>query len=291
MRNSFGNEGALMEYSEKVIYELQALLRVKVGDYVPVLKKAMDIEEFLYRKALYDHGLDGNLWESSDAINTYVKSLENVKKAIKTKDDFGKIYQIADIRQFYLQLTPVNKKKVFRRSHLFLLIQENDSSSAQSVKKERSSKPKSKIAQPTTKRKPKSGTKGAPSIPVPPPSISTFSHLNQFLPQSSLSIADHTDSPPVLKPELPDDQIEQDDDFMGFGLDFEDTVESSAMRNMSAWDTISSMVPTDTEKTTIHESWSDAAEERRSQQKLSANMEQHRASQKVAQVFRSFLLL
>lgn len=116
--NEFRTEGSLMEYTEREIYELQALLRAKVGDYVPVIKKAMDIEDFLYREALYKNGLDrnGNVWESNDAINTYMESLENIKKLIKTKDDFGKIFQIADIRQFYLQLTslriPANKKKV-----------------------------------------------------------------------------------------------------------------------------------------------------------------------------------
>lgn len=108
-----------MEYSEQAIYELQSIFRERVGDdRLPVIKKAMEIEEFLYRDALYKSGLErtGNVWESSSAVNTYVDSLENVKKLTKSKEDFGKIFQIADPRQFYLQLTSLrtnaNKKKV-----------------------------------------------------------------------------------------------------------------------------------------------------------------------------------
>jgi hypothetical protein len=116
-----------MEYSEQAIYELQSILREKVGDdRLPVIKKAMDVEDFLYRDALYKSGLDltGNVWESSSAVNTYIESVENVKKLIKAKEDFGKIFQIADSRQFYLQLTSprttANKKKVSRAFEQFL---------------------------------------------------------------------------------------------------------------------------------------------------------------------------
>jgi hypothetical protein len=117
--NEYRTECGLMEYSEQVIYELQSILRDKVGDdRLPVIKKAMDIEDYLYRDALYKSGLDltGNVWESSSAVNTYIESMENVKKLIKAKEDFGKLYPIADTRQFYLQLTSqrttTNKKKV-----------------------------------------------------------------------------------------------------------------------------------------------------------------------------------
>lgn len=89
------------------------------------------------------------------------------------------------------------------------------------------------------------------------------------------------DPPAVLKPpELDENFIEQDDDLMGFGLDFEDIVDNNTMKNISAWDSIS-LTPVDSVGTNTVESWSDAAEERRSQQKLSANMEFHRVSQLV----------
>jgi hypothetical protein len=116
--NELRTESAMMEYSEDVIYELQSILKSKVGEFAPVIKKAMDLEDFLYREALYKNGLDitGNVWESNSAINTYIESIENVKKAIKAKEDLSKIFLVPDIRQFHFQLTsnrpPQNKKKV-----------------------------------------------------------------------------------------------------------------------------------------------------------------------------------
>jgi hypothetical protein len=116
--NELRTESAMMEYSEDVIYELQSILKSKVGEFAPVIKKAMDLEDFLYREALYKNGLDitGNVWESNSAINTYIESIENVKKAIKAKEDLSKIFLVPDIRQFHFQLTSnrpaQNKKKV-----------------------------------------------------------------------------------------------------------------------------------------------------------------------------------
>jgi hypothetical protein len=118
----------MMEYSEEAIYELQSILKSKVGEYVPVIKKAMDLEDFLYRESLYKNGLDrtGNVWESNDSIKTYIESIENIKKAIKAKEDLSKIFLVADIRQFYLQLTslrpPPNKKKVPFNIYNYLIL-------------------------------------------------------------------------------------------------------------------------------------------------------------------------
>ena len=112
------NESSMMEYSENAIYDIQSILRSKVGDTVAVIKKAMDIEEFLYREALYKSGKErtGNVWESIDSLNIFIESIENIKKILKAKDgDWTKLFSIAEPRQFYLQLTTARtqKKKVF----------------------------------------------------------------------------------------------------------------------------------------------------------------------------------
>lgn len=109
-------EVGLMEYSEKAIFDIQGILRQKVGDSVAVIKKAMDIEQYLYSEALYKSGVT-NVWDSHEAIRVYTDSLDNIKKLLKGKDgDWTKLFQYSDIRSFYTQLLPnraAPKKRVF----------------------------------------------------------------------------------------------------------------------------------------------------------------------------------
>ena len=117
IRNDLTTELGLMEFSEQEIKEIQSILRSKLGDYYPVIKKAMDIEDYLYREALYKNGQErnGNVWESAESINSYVDSLQSFKVLMKAKQgDWNKLYQISDVRQFCMQITsnraPAKKK-------------------------------------------------------------------------------------------------------------------------------------------------------------------------------------
>lgn len=122
-------ERGMMEYSEEAIYDIQLILRNKVGESIAVIKKAMDIEDYLYRESLHKtgHEMTDNVWEHNDAVNNYMTSIENIKKLLKAKEgDWTKLFQIGDIRQFYLQLTTnrtgPKKKVIFLLFNLLILI-------------------------------------------------------------------------------------------------------------------------------------------------------------------------
>ncbi|CAE7554730.1 unnamed protein product, partial [Symbiodinium microadriaticum] len=173
LRNDLSTEIGLMEFSEQEIKELQAILRSKVGDHHPVIKKAMDIEDYLYRDALYKNGQErsGNVWEYPESVNSYVDSLHSFKILMQAKQgDWNKLFQISDIRQFCMQITsnrPPAKKKVREEPSSYTipapLRSDGDGSAAKTTKKRgsRSVPPK---------RKSVGGNKRAapPVIPAPP---------------------------------------------------------------------------------------------------------------------------
>jgi hypothetical protein len=120
-RLDLSNELALMEFSEQEILELQQILRSKLGDNIAVIKKAMEIEDYLYKEALYKSGQErsGNLWESNNAINTYVESLSTFKLLMKAKEgDWGKLFAQTDIRQFCNQMA--SNRQVIRKKVRFI---------------------------------------------------------------------------------------------------------------------------------------------------------------------------
>lgn len=123
LRSELNTELALMEYSEQEIYELQSILRSKVGDHVPVIKKAMDIEDFFYKDAIYKSGVNEkgvSAWESMDFINKYANDLDTFKLLMQAKQgDWTKLFNQTDIRTFCTQVTSsrtIAKKKVYAYS-------------------------------------------------------------------------------------------------------------------------------------------------------------------------------
>lgn len=133
-RRDLTDELALMEYSEQEIMELQSILRLKLGENFAVIKKAMDIEDYLYKEALYKNGHErsGNLWESHNAIKDYRESLSTLKILMHAKEgDWTKLYALTDMRQFCTQMASnrqVSKKKVgvfCRKIERFLIFSED----------------------------------------------------------------------------------------------------------------------------------------------------------------------
>jgi hypothetical protein len=103
------DEASLMTYSEELIYEIQDILKAKPDLlHYTVLKKAMDIEEFLYCDALVKTRLDRNdvhVWQSRDSTREYQISAEKLVRRLRERDgDWVKLFNIADIRHFIFQV-------------------------------------------------------------------------------------------------------------------------------------------------------------------------------------------
>lgn len=114
-------EITLMEYSEKAIFEIQKIFTSKLGGGYCTLKKAMEIEDWLYKDALYqvDEQID-NVWESLETLQYYKASIDRIKKLMNERSDkdtdWVKLFNIKDVKNFRQQLTravhtQVNKRK------------------------------------------------------------------------------------------------------------------------------------------------------------------------------------
>lgn len=124
------DEVSLMGYAEEVIFDIQMFLNEKLGGGYPTLRKAMDIEDFLYRDALVQVGSQTeNVWESDEAIEFYKSSVERVKKLLHDRNDketdWVKLFNIKDVKNFRQQLTrachtTTKKKKSTGNSALFI---------------------------------------------------------------------------------------------------------------------------------------------------------------------------
>lgn len=112
MENTPTTESALMLQSEQFIYEVQKIFRSKSELWnFAMIKKAMDIEDFLYGEAVYSAGgdrLKGAVWESYDAVKNYTTSCERVLRQLQERlqagGDFQKLYNIPDARSIVMQL-------------------------------------------------------------------------------------------------------------------------------------------------------------------------------------------
>lgn len=98
-----------MAYSEEVIYEVQSILKSKPElMHHRVLKKAMEIEEFLYCDALVKTRLDrndGHVWQSRDSIREYQLSADKLIHRLRERNgDWAKLFNIQDIRLFIFQV-------------------------------------------------------------------------------------------------------------------------------------------------------------------------------------------
>lgn len=85
--------------------------------------------------------------------------------------------------------------------------------------------------------------------------------------------------PPTIKLDPPAD--EQEDDFMGFGFSEDDIETADTMSNSAAWNSLPAVSSHEPEGSEVGKSWTEAAEERRNQQKIKSSMELHRVSQQV----------
>lgn len=99
------------------------------------------------------------------------------------------------------------------------------------------------------------------------------------------AIIEETDIPPIMKldpPPGPAENIDdQEDDLMGFGFNDDDIETTEAMSNAAAWNSLPVASSHEPEGSEVGKSWSEAAEERRNQQKIKSSMELHRVSQQV----------
>ena len=88
---------------------MQSILKAKPELlHYAVLKKAMDIEEFLYSDALVRTRLDrndGHVWQSRDSIREYQISADRLMRRLRERDgDWVKLFSIQDIRVFIYQV-------------------------------------------------------------------------------------------------------------------------------------------------------------------------------------------
>jgi hypothetical protein len=91
-----------------------------------------------------------------------------------------------------------------------------------------------------------------------------------------------------FEPPLTTEDNFEEEELMGFGFGLDDIVDSTdTMKNATAWNSLPVASATNAE---VGGSWTEAAEERRNQQKINATMEIHRVSQQVMR-FRSLLLI
>mmetsp|Transcript_24087 Transcript_24087/g.40934 ORF Transcript_24087/g.40934 Transcript_24087/m.40934 type:complete len:407 (+) Transcript_24087:115-1335(+) len=88
MADTLQAEIELMECAEKGITDIQDILSKKLKAAEPTLKKAMDIEEFLYEKAKSRFNVD-NVWESRDASDFYKDSLQKVLDLMVNRSDLN----------------------------------------------------------------------------------------------------------------------------------------------------------------------------------------------------------
>ena len=107
-------EISLIEFAEKSIYDIQYIFTTKLGGGYPTLRRAMDIEDFLYKDSLQQTGNRRGgkcieVWESDEAIEYYKSSLEGLKKLMEERDDketdWVKLFNIKDVRSFKQQLS------------------------------------------------------------------------------------------------------------------------------------------------------------------------------------------
>jgi hypothetical protein len=71
----------------------------------------------------------------------------------------------------------------------------------------------------------------------------------------------------------------EEEELMGFGFGLDDIVDTTdTMKNSTAWNSLPIASSAGSE---VGNSWTEAAEERRNQQKINATMEIHRVSQQV----------
>ena len=94
-----------MAVSEEIIYEIQNILKSKPELlHYPVLKKAMEIEEYLYTDALVRTRLDrndGHVWQSKDSVREYQISADKLIQRLREREgDWVKLFNTADIRLF-----------------------------------------------------------------------------------------------------------------------------------------------------------------------------------------------
>ena len=120
MNTSQEDEVSVMEYSERVIYDIQDFFNKKLGGGYGTLKKAMEIEDFLYKDALHQMKMKNDkLWESPSSLEFYKSSVERLMKLMNDRNDketdWVKFFNMKDVKNFRQQLTRaihnVTKKK------------------------------------------------------------------------------------------------------------------------------------------------------------------------------------
>mmetsp|Transcript_3135 Transcript_3135/g.4847 ORF Transcript_3135/g.4847 Transcript_3135/m.4847 type:complete len:368 (-) Transcript_3135:35-1138(-) len=294
------SERALMEWTENAIIDIQRILRDKVGETHAVIEKAMDIEDYLYREALYENNekSNGNVWESIDAISTYTQSIHSIKKVMQAREgDWKKLFDISDIKQFIYQLSHSRQNTKRRVS---------ESASSNYVPPPRSMETTGNRSRSTKKPggsgrtqaggKKKSSARnrgvGAVSVPAPPPVPAVFEPSHSLITENSSlqsSVAPETEERMDLG-QFSSDVVDCDEKSMldGFGLDFCDDFDLSgadlgegneSLPNAAAWGLGEGDEDQANMKMAGGATWEGAAEEKREQQMRSAGLEQQRHSQ------------
>jgi hypothetical protein len=110
-----------MEYAEKVIFDIQNIFTSKLGGGYGTLKKAMDIEDYLYKDALNQIGeTSNNIWESIEALRVYKSSVDRVLKLMNERSDkdtdWVKLFNIKDVKSFCQQLSRAVHTQVKRKA-------------------------------------------------------------------------------------------------------------------------------------------------------------------------------
>ena len=110
-----------MEYAEKAIFDIQSIFAAKLGGGYGTLKKAMEIEDYLYKDSLFQIGEQvDHVWESLETLQYYKASIDRVKKLMHERSDkdtdWVKLFNIKDVKNFRQQLSRAVHTQVKRKA-------------------------------------------------------------------------------------------------------------------------------------------------------------------------------